>query len=120
MKIGIIGAVKKEIILLRKKIKSCTIKKIGNQKFYNGYLHGINITILKSGIGKVAASMMTTLLISYYNPDIIINIGSAGSISSLLKIKDIIVPDKTSYYDVDLSIFNYSIGQIPKYPNFFL
>jgi adenosylhomocysteine nucleosidase len=119
MKIGIIGAVKKEIIFLRNKIKKCIIKKIGNQEFYNGYLHGINITILKSGIGKVAASMVTTLLISYYNPDIIINIGSAGSISSLLKIKDIIIPNKTSYYDVDVRMFNYSIGQIPKYPRFF-
>lgn len=119
MKIGIIGAIKKEIIFLLKKIEKCTIKEIGNQKFYNGYLHGIHIIILKSGIGKVSASMITTLLISCCNPDIIINIGSAGSISSLLQIKDIIIPNKTSYYDVDVSIFNYSIGQIPKYPKFF-
>jgi len=119
MKIGIIGAVKTEIIFLRKKIKKCTIKEIGNHKFYNGYLHGINIIILKSGIGKVSASMVTTLLISCYNPDIIINIGSAGSINSLLKIQDTIIPNRTSYYDVDVSIFNYSIGQIPKYPKFF-
>lgn len=120
MKIGIIGAIKQEIIFLLKKIKKCKIKKIGNFKFYNGYLHDVNIIILLSGVGKVSASIVTTLLITYYNPNVIINIGSAGSINPLLKIKNIILPNKTCYYDVDVSIFTYQIGQIPKYPRFFL
>lgn len=120
MKIGIIGAIKKEIIFLLKKIKKCKIKEIGNFKFYNGYLHNVNIIILLSGVGKVSASIVTTLLITYYNPNVIINIGSAGSINPLLKIKNIILPNKTCYYDVDVSIFTYPIGQIPKYPRFFL
>ncbi|CAL4042745.1 5'-methylthioadenosine/adenosylhomocysteine nucleosidase [Buchnera aphidicola] len=119
MKIGIIGAIKKEIVFLIKIIRQYHIKKIENYKFYSGYLHDINVIILKSGIGKVSASIVTTLLISYYNPDIIINIGSAGSISPLLNIKNIIIPNKTCYHDVDVSIFNYSIGQIPLYPRFF-
>lgn len=120
MKIGIIGAIKKEIQILQKIIINCVEKKIGNCQIYIGSFKNINIFLIRSGIGKVAASISTTILINLYKPNIIINSGSAGSLNSLLKIGDIIIPNKICYYDVDLVNFGYALGQIPECPKEFL
>ncbi|WP_343192328.1 5'-methylthioadenosine/adenosylhomocysteine nucleosidase [Buchnera aphidicola] len=116
MKIGIIGAMKQEISCLFPEIKKCKINKIQNHIIYTGRIQGIQTILLLSGIGKVSASMVTTLILINYQPDIIINIGSAGSLNPLLKINDIIIPNKICYHDVDVCTFKYSIGQIPHYP----
>jgi nucleoside phosphorylase len=42
-----------------------------------------NIILIESKIGKVASTLATSTLISGYHPDIIINIGIAGSINSM-------------------------------------
>ncbi|QCI20941.1 5'-methylthioadenosine/adenosylhomocysteine nucleosidase [Buchnera aphidicola (Hyperomyzus lactucae)] len=119
MKIAIIGAIKKEIETLKKLINTCIEKKNGNYTIYIGKFKNNDIFLIKSGIGKVSASISTTLLINLYKPDIIINTGSAGSLNSLLKIGDLIIPEKICYYDVDLTNFGYSLGQVPKYPKYF-
>lgn len=43
-------------------------------------IHGIPIHIV--GVGKVESAINTTLLIQKYNPDIVINFGSCGSLSN--------------------------------------
>ncbi|HMI76751.1 MAG TPA: 5'-methylthioadenosine/adenosylhomocysteine nucleosidase [Buchnera sp. (in: enterobacteria)] len=120
MRVGIIGAMKQEIILLQNKITQYKNKTIGNYICHIGYLHGINIILIESGIGKVSAAIATTIILMCYQPDIIISIGTAGSLSKKLNIGDIILPNKTCYYDVNLKIFNYKIGQIPNNPKYFI
>ncbi|MCU4137009.1 5'-methylthioadenosine/adenosylhomocysteine nucleosidase [Buchnera aphidicola (Sitobion miscanthi)] len=120
MKIGIIGAINQEIKTLKKIIHPYIKNNISNIKLYQGKFKKNIIFLIKSGIGKVAASMSTMTLINLYQPDIIINSGSAGSLNSLLKIGDIIIPEKTCYYDVDLINFGYALGQVPKYPEKFI
>ena len=66
MKIGIIGAMELEIDSLRASIESCKETKIGRFVFYEGSLNGIEVVLLLSGIGKVSASVATTLLIERY------------------------------------------------------
>lgn len=116
MKIGIIGAIEKEIQEIKKVIDNLIIKKNGKIKIYIGTFKGINVFLIKSGIGKVSASIATMMLINLYKPNFIINSGSAGSLNSLLNIGDIVIPKKVCYYDVNLTNFGYSIGQIPKLP----
>jgi len=120
MKIGIIGAIKKEVEILQNIIYPYTEQKISNFKIYTGKFKKNNIFLIKSGIGKVSASIATMILINSYQPDIIINSGSAGSLHASLNIGDIIIPDKTCYYDVNLINFGYSLGQVPKYPQKFI
>ncbi|AAM67768.1 5'-methylthioadenosine/adenosylhomocysteine nucleosidase [Buchnera aphidicola] len=119
MKIGIIGAIEQEIRKIKEIINNLKIKKIGNIKIYTGTFKKIEIFLILSGIGKVSASMSTTISINLFQPDFIINSGSAGSLNACLKIGDIIIPKKTCYYDVDLTNFGYSKGQIPEYPQTF-
>ncbi|QCI15899.1 5'-methylthioadenosine/adenosylhomocysteine nucleosidase [Buchnera aphidicola] len=120
MKIGIIGAINQEIKIIQKKIQIHTKKEIANYIIYIGKFNKNDIFLIKSGIGKVCASIATVLLINLYKPNIIINTGSAGSLNSSLAIGDVIVPKKVCYYDVDLTNFGYTIGQIPQYPEKFI
>ncbi|ACL30029.1 5'-methylthioadenosine/adenosylhomocysteine nucleosidase [Buchnera aphidicola] len=119
MKIGIIGAINQETERLKKIIHFYIEKKINTYKIYIGKFKSHDVFLIKSGIGKVSASIATMILIDLYKPDTIINSGSAGSLQSFLKIGDIIIPKKTCYYDVDLTNFGYTRGQIPGYPKEF-
>ncbi|CAL4321265.1 5'-methylthioadenosine/adenosylhomocysteine nucleosidase [Buchnera aphidicola] len=119
MKIGIIGAIEQEIQEIKNIIDNLIIKKHGKIKIYIGKFNKINIFLIKSGIGKVAASIATMILIELYQPNFIINSGSAGSLKSLLNIGDIIIPKQVCYYDVNLINFGYARGQIPNYPTTF-
>ncbi|WP_284443364.1 5'-methylthioadenosine/adenosylhomocysteine nucleosidase [Buchnera aphidicola] len=120
MKIGIIGAISQETEVLKKIIHPYVEKIIANYKIYIGKFKKNDIFLIKSGIGKVSASIATMVLVNLCQIDIIINSGSAGSLNSKLKIGDIIIPEKTCYYDVDLTNFGYFQGQIPKYPKKFI
>lgn len=113
MKIGIIGAMEEEVTLLRDKIDNRQTITIGGSEIYTGQLQGIDVALLKSGIGKVAAAMGATLLMEHCKPDVIINTGSAGGLASTLKVGDIVVSDETRYHDADVTAFGYEYGQLP-------
>lgn len=105
-----------EIILLHNKIKKRQMMLFGGCKFYTGIYTNTSIVLLKSGIGKTAAALGTTLLLQIYKPDIVINIGSAGSLIPTLKIGDIIISEEVSYHDVDITTFGYKLGQMASCP----
>jgi len=100
-------------------MKPCKTKIIGICTCYTGCLYGVDIILIESGIGKVSACIATMIILVSYKPDLIISIGAAGILNAKLQVGDIVLPNKACYYDVNLKIFNYHIGQIPKYPIFF-
>ncbi|CAL4320766.1 5'-methylthioadenosine/adenosylhomocysteine nucleosidase [Buchnera aphidicola] len=119
MKIGIISAIKEEIKNFKNIIKKYKKNVIHHCPVYTGQFKNINIVLIQSGVGKVSASVATMILINLYHPKYIINVGSAGSLSAILKIGDIIIPNLICYHDVDLTNFGYSLGQIPRFPKMF-
>lgn len=119
MKVGIIGAMEKEIEIIKEKMsKASTINHLGYE-FTAGKINRSDIILLRSGVGKVNAAMSTTLLNHLYPCDLIINIGSAGGFDSQLNIGDIIIATEIRNYDVDVTAFGYEFGQVPKMPAFF-
>ncbi len=116
MKVGIIGAMEEEVTLLRDKIENRQTLSIAGSEIYTGTLNGVEIALLKSGIGKVAAAMGATLLLERCKPDVIINTGSAGGLESTLKVGDIVVSDEVRYHDADVTAFGYEFGQLPGCP----
>ncbi|XBC41435.1 MAG: 5'-methylthioadenosine/adenosylhomocysteine nucleosidase [Buchnera aphidicola (Nurudea yanoniella)] len=117
--IGIIGALSEEINLLYKYIKFYKKKIIYNKKFYIGKLKNIKIILIQSGIGKTSASITCTILLYVYKIDVIINIGTAGSLSKNMKLGTIVLPCSTCYHDVDLTPFGYKKGQVKNFPQIF-
>ncbi|AIN47136.1 5'-methylthioadenosine/S-adenosylhomocysteine nucleosidase [Candidatus Palibaumannia cicadellinicola] len=116
MIIGIIGAMEQEVALLRKQLTQLTIWQQAGCNIYNGYLHGIQVALVQSGIGKVSAALCTTLLLDHFNPTLVINTGSAGGLSPSLEVGDIVVSDEVRYHDVDVTTFGYDRGQIVQCP----
>lgn len=75
-----------------------------------GSIHGHSVVCAQTGVGKAVAAATTTYLLEHYDVSSIINIGSAGGLSLDLSIGDVIIADKVTYHDWDLSAFGYPVG----------
>ncbi len=120
MKVGIIGAMEQEVAILRDQIVDCQTRIRGGCEIYTGKINGIEVALLKSGIGKVAAAIGTTLLIEHEQPDFVINTGSAGGLDPQLNVGDIVVSTEVRYHDVDVTAFGYEPGQMAQCPPAFI
>ena len=105
-----------EIKRLKEEITDETVTTIANQTFYDGVLHNKPVTVVRSGIGKVNASIATTLLIQEFKVDAVINTGSAGGIGEGLTIGDLVISTELAYNDTDNRDIGYTFGQIPQMP----
>lgn len=114
--IGIIVAMQEELEHLLLHIKNVQTHTLHHCTVIQGDLHNKRLYLLNAGIGKVNAAIATALLIKEYQPDLIINIGIAGSVAEYLKTGDVAVSDCSVYYDVDATVFGYQAGQIPRMP----
>ncbi len=120
MKIGLIGAMEEEVEILKNKLENRQDKKIAESVFYLGDLDGHEIILLQSGIGKVNAAVGTTLMIHVFQPDYIINTGSAGGFDPRLSVGDVVIGSEVRHHDVDVTVFGYEYGQVPQMPACYL
>ncbi|AQQ52939.1 5'-methylthioadenosine/S-adenosylhomocysteine nucleosidase [Planococcus lenghuensis] len=116
MRIGVIGAMEEEVELLRDSLADPVTDTIANCEFTRGTYEGQEIVLLKSGIGKVNAAMSTALLLQEYKPDLVINTGSAGGFDAELEVGAIVISSEVRHHDVDVTAFNYEMGQVPQLP----
>ncbi|MBQ0141637.1 MAG: 5'-methylthioadenosine/S-adenosylhomocysteine nucleosidase [Prevotellaceae bacterium] len=101
MKVGVLVAMEKEYQLL--------------QNLKDDH----NVTVRKTGIGKVNAAINTTQLIHDIHPDIIISTGCAGGTTPKLNVMDVVVSQSVAYHDVYCCIEGEQMGQIQGMPRFF-
>lgn len=117
--IGIIGAMDEEIAILLQHIQRKEHVNIAGCAFIQGELHGKDVILLKSGIGKANAAMATTIMHERFHPDYVINTGSAGGFMNELEVGDIVISNAVVQHDVDVTGFDYEYGQIPNMPQYF-
>ncbi|AFK02129.1 MTA/SAH nucleosidase [Emticicia oligotrophica DSM 17448] len=98
-KIAILGAMTEEVQLLESQLKQAKTKQILGFEYKTGKLSGKKVVIAQTGIGKVNASITTTLIIKVFRPKSIIFTGVAGAVSSELNQGDILIGKKLSYHD---------------------
>lgn len=115
--IGIIFAMQEELIELKKYLHINNEKKIYDLIFYEATLNNQNIILTESGIGKTNAARTTQILIDYYKPEAIFNIGVAGGIAKNLKVGDVIISTSLVQHDFDITAFNHPKGYIPNIGN---
>lgn len=113
MKIGIIGAMDQEVKILKEKMEAPMSWERAGVLFVSGTLGKHDVIVVRSGIGKVAASVTTSLLIQQYGVNMVINTGSAGGIGEGLQVGDVVFSEKLAYFDVDVTGFGYEYGQLP-------
>lgn len=119
-RIGIIGAMAQEVAQLAAQLEERRTRHHVGCTFHLGRLHGVEVVILQSGIGKVNAAVGTTLLLDVYQPEAIINTGSAGGFGEGLEIGDVVVSSEVRHHDVDAVVFGYEHGQVPNMPAAYL
>lgn len=116
MRIGIIGAMEQEVAILKQAMNPCESQLLGGCHLYSGKIDGVDVVLLQSGIGKVSAAIGTTLLIERYQPDFIINTGSAGGFDPSLNMGDVVISTEVRHHDADVTAFGYEIGQMAGQP----
>jgi adenosylhomocysteine nucleosidase len=116
MKIAIIGAMEQEVEALRATVENAQTETIANSEYTTGTINGKDVVLLKSGIGKVNAAMSTTILLSKYAPDVVINTGSAGGFDPELEVGAVVISDEVRHHDCDVTAFGYEIGQMAGMP----
>lgn len=113
MKIGIIGAMAQEVEILQAALSDKKTWTQAGATFYQGMIEDQEVIVVESGIGKVLASITTSLLIQKYAVDVVINTGSAGGIGKGLAVGDVVLSSQLAYHDVDVTGFGYEYGQLP-------
>lgn len=119
MKIAILGAMDEEITLIRASLENCQEQKFNHLTVFTGNLGQVDVALVKCGIGKVAASVSTSVVIHHFAPDFVINTGSAGGFSTHLNIGDIVIATELRHHDADLTHFGYELGQTAGMPAYF-
>lgn len=114
--IGIIGAMEEETRVLLANMTEQKIEKVHHLEYISGLIGGQAVVIAQSGIGKVNSALATGFMIDRYQPELIINTGSAGGLLPGLKVGDVLVADELAYHDVDATAFGYVKGQVPQMP----
>ncbi|WP_294975431.1 5'-methylthioadenosine/adenosylhomocysteine nucleosidase [uncultured Leuconostoc sp.] len=119
MKIGIITPMAEEKIDLIAALENTVTRRHGGTEITTGQYRGHEVVLTESGIGKVSAASATTVLIDNFQPDLVVNTGSAGALDPDLKIGDEVVGTRIAYSDVDVTVFGYDFGQIPNRPLYY-
>ncbi|QBF83890.1 5'-methylthioadenosine/adenosylhomocysteine nucleosidase [Shewanella maritima] len=120
MTIAIIGAMEPEVVHLTQAIVEPVHTTIAGIEFVSGKIAGKDVVVTRSGIGKVAAGIATTLVIEKFGATQVINTGSAGGFAKELAIGDIVISSEVRYHDVDVTGFGYEIGQMAAQPAAFI
>lgn len=113
-RIGIIGAMDLEVEHLKSEMQISRIVDKAGMEFYTGTLKGVDVVIVRSGIGKVNAGLCAQILADVFQVTHIINTGVAGSLNAKLDIGDILISKDTLYHDMDVRIFGYQLGEVPQ------
>ena len=117
--LGIIGAMAEEVKRIKEIMTITGTRNIGGVTFEEGRISKTSVVLVQCGVGKVAAGVVTALLIENYKVDQVINVGTCGGILKDNKPLDLIVADQQAYGDVDLRDFDYPYGQMSGCPLFF-
>ncbi len=118
-RIGIIAAMHLECEFLRKRLNKTSSSQYLDINITYGVWAGHEVCLLESGIGKVNATLATEWLAREFEPDLVINTGSAGGIKEGVQVGDFVFADQVCHHDIDVSPIGYEYGQLPRLPIYY-
>lgn len=107
-RLGIMSAMAEEVESLLSELSNQTSEVHGKRTYYKGKLFNkVNVVIVFSRWGKVAAAATTAILIERYNCQEIIFTGVAGGVQHGLNVGDVVVANRLIQHDMNATpIFN--------------
>ena len=106
-KIGIIGALDEEVDELIKNLIPNTMSMIPSEKFeldtcfHSGQIGAQEVVVVKCGVGKVNAAIVTQRLIDTYGCDAVMKVGVAGGIADEVKKNDVVIATEIMEHDME-------------------
>jgi adenosylhomocysteine nucleosidase len=103
--IAIIGAMTEEVRAVTQRLSEAKTMTIAGHDFWLGHLSDHEVVVFQSGIGLAMAAMSLTLASQHFSLTSVLNIGTAGGLHPNLNVLDVVVADKITYHDFDISAF---------------
>src|SRR5690606_33248318 len=124
---AIIGAMDEEIAEFLAHARVERVVEKPHFKVHEGVLCGATVAIVKCGVGKVFASLITQYLIDRYAPEAVItqrrrdgwapeavvSSGGGGGLAPRLSIGDVVASRDCSQHDMDVRALGFDRGHIP-------
>lgn len=110
--IGIIAAMKAEIESVKNEMTDKTVKTVSGVEFVSGKFKGKDVVVAQCGIGKVFAAICTQTMILMYHPDVILNTGVGGTLTTELSVGDIALSLDVVQHDMDTSPLGDPVGLV--------
>jgi len=113
-KLAIMGAMVEEITPLLEYFTD--IKKVEYAKniYYEAKYKDLDVVVAYSKIGKVFSTLTATTMCEKFGCDTLLFSGVAGGINPELKIGDLIVANRLSQHDLDITAFGHPFGYVPE------
>lgn len=99
MTIGLICAIPQELTHLHDVLADSHSRRVAHTVFHTGTLDGRDVVLAGSGMGRVNAAIVTTLLADRLGCRTIVFTGVAGGLDPSLRIGDIVVADMVVQHD---------------------
>ena len=99
MTIGLICAIPQELAALQRDLEQSHTEAAAHTTFITGVLDGHDVVLAGSGMGKVNAAIITTLLADRFGCRTIVFSGVAGGLDPALSIGDVVVADRIVQHD---------------------
>ncbi|HIP56163.1 MAG TPA: 5'-methylthioadenosine/adenosylhomocysteine nucleosidase [Arcobacter sp.] len=112
-KLAIMGAMEEEIIPLLLKFTDVKENNFASNTYYECKLGNLDVVIAYSKIGKVFSTLTATTMIEKFGCDTLLFSGVAGGINPDLKIGDLIIANKLTQHDLDITAFGHPHGYVP-------
>lgn len=109
---AIIAALEFEEEIIRRALKYRRTYTLLGTAAYKGRIGENEVVLIRSGMGKVSASIGAQALIDRFHPDYVINTGCAGALAKELGIGDMVISDSVVEWDLDLRAIGFPLGYI--------
>ena len=113
LKVGIIGAMDSEVEYLKSQAEGARTCVVAGMEFVEGTLGGVEVVVVRCGVGKVNAAVCTQALIGQLGATRVINTGVAGSLDDRIEIGDLVISTDALHHDVDATVMGYAPGEVP-------
>ena len=100
MTIGLLCAIPEELEHLRALMTTTSTRELARIRFDEGLLDGHRVVLAGTGMDKVNAAVVTTLLAETFGCRVVVFSGVAGGLDPALHIGDVVVADRVVQHDV--------------------
>jgi adenosylhomocysteine nucleosidase len=98
--LAVLGAFDQEVSLLEKMLTDAETREIEGIPFVSGRIGDRSVVVAWTGVGKVNAAMVATLLVEHFEPTGVFVTGIAGAVDPNLEPGDIVIARQTAYHDM--------------------